>query len=90
MNANGLPKSYAFQYSNGIWDPFTLFIPNALGGNGPFPEDGELAKSLRPLGVSYQQIPQLGIQTYWEGVSNDLLCRSNHAFSTRSRVFYSR
>ena len=65
MNANGLPKSYAFQYSNGIWDPFTLFIPNALGGNGPFPEDGELAKSLRPLGVSYQQIPQLGIQTYW-------------------------
>ncbi len=65
MNTDGLGKTYAFQYSNGIWDPFTLFIPNALGGNGPFPPDGELAMSLKPLGVSFQQIPQLGIQTYW-------------------------
>ena len=65
MNQDGLGKTYAFQYSNGLWDPFTLFIPDALGGNGPFPTEGELVNSLKPLGVSYQQIPQLGIRTYW-------------------------
>ncbi len=32
-NQDGLPQTYAFQYSNGIWDPMTLFIPNVLGGN---------------------------------------------------------
>lgn len=67
MNEDGLPKSYAFQYSNGIWDPFTLFIPNALGGNGPFPEDGELAKELRTAGATPQVIQQYiqGVPTYW-------------------------
>ncbi len=67
MNEDGLPKSYAFQYSNGIWDPFTLFIPNALGGNGPFPEDGELALELRGAGANPQVIQQYitGVPTYW-------------------------
>jgi hypothetical protein len=30
---DGLEKSYAFQYSNGILEPFTLFIPNVFGGS---------------------------------------------------------
>lgn len=67
MNADGLGKTYAFQYSNGIWDPFTLFIPNALGGGGPFPENGELATFLKQNGVTGAQLQNFlnGIPRYW-------------------------
>ncbi|WP_083262382.1 YfhO family protein [Roseivirga sp. 4D4] len=67
MNTDGLGKTYAFQYSNGIWDPATLFIPNALGGGGPFPQDGELAQFLRQNNVNGAQLQGLlnGIPTYW-------------------------
>ncbi|HEY9117833.1 MAG TPA: hypothetical protein VIN11_08405 [Roseivirga sp.] len=67
MNADGLSPTYAFQYSNGIWDPFTLFIPNALGGNGPFSNDSELADFLRKNGVNSNQMQQYlrGVPTYW-------------------------
>lgn len=67
MNKDGLSTSYAFQYSNGMWDPFTLFIPDALGGSGPFPEDGELADFLEQNGVRGAQKQQYlrGIPTYW-------------------------
>jgi hypothetical protein len=30
--ANGLSKTYAFEYSNGLSEPFTLLVPNFLGG----------------------------------------------------------
>ena len=32
-NNNGLTKDYAFQYSNGIFEPMTMLIPNILGGS---------------------------------------------------------
>lgn len=67
MNEDGLSATYAFQYSNGIWDPFTLFIPNTLGGPGPFPEEGELAAFLDQQGLRGAQKQQYlrGIPTYW-------------------------
>ena len=67
MNEDGLSSTYAFQYSNGIWDPFTLFIPNALGGNGPFPADSELADFLIKNGANQVQIQQYlnRVPTYW-------------------------
>ena len=67
LNEDGLSKSYAFQYSNGLADPFTLFIPNALGGNDPLGTDSETADVLRRAGANETQViqtlPQL--RTYW-------------------------
>ncbi|MGW8122132.1 YfhO family protein [Roseivirga echinicomitans] len=67
LNEDGLSKSYAFLYSNGITDPFTLFIPNALGGNDPLGTDSETANVLRKAGATEAQViqtlPQL--RTYW-------------------------
>ena len=67
MNQDGLAPSYAFQYSNGIWDPFTLFIPNALGGPGPLPPDGSTAEFLSQNGIRGPQLQQYlrAIPTYW-------------------------
>ena len=31
--SSGLDREYAFQYSNGIFEPFVLFVPNILGGS---------------------------------------------------------
>jgi hypothetical protein len=67
LNEDGLSTIYAFQYSNGIWDPFTLFIPNALGGPGPFPEDGALSEELERNNIRGIQKDQYlrAIPTYW-------------------------
>lgn len=59
MNEDGLSPTYAFQYSNGIWDPFTLFIPNALGGTETYKSDTETVQYLRTNGVNNQQLSQL-------------------------------
>lgn len=67
MNEDGLSATYAFQYSNGMWDPFTLFIPNALGGPGPFPENGSVSEFLVRSGIRGAQQQQYlrAIPTYW-------------------------
>ena len=67
MNQDGLSATYAFQYSNGMWDPFTLFLPNALGGSGPLPEDGATAEFLTRNGIRGVQLQQYlrAIPTYW-------------------------
>ena len=59
MNEDGLSPTYAFQYSNGIWDPFTLFIPNALGGAETYSSDTETVQYLRSNGINNQQLSQL-------------------------------
>lgn len=68
MNEDGLSATYAFQYSNGMWDPFTLFIPNALGG-GSFPEGGKVKEFLSQQNIPKNQqdlvLASNGIRTYW-------------------------
>ncbi len=66
---NGLSKSYAFEYSNGLTEPMTLLIPNILGGSTMeafvsdessatyqalvSQGDNELANQLAPYTVKY-------------------------------------
>lgn len=67
IDEEGISKTYAFQYSNGISDPLTLFIPNFLGGNQPFSESSELVKTLKNARADANTIRsyQYGIPTYW-------------------------
>lgn len=67
LNEDGLSKPYAFLYSNGITDPFTLFIPNALGGNAPLSTDSKTADVLRKAGATETQVIQTlpKLSTYW-------------------------
>ncbi len=67
LNEDGLSKTYAFQYSNGLADPFTLFIPNALGGNDQLGTDSKSADVLRKAGATEAQVRQTlpQLRTYW-------------------------
>tara|TARA_R110002074_G_scaffold349476_1_gene520010 strand:+ start:1 stop:1890 length:1890 start_codon:yes stop_codon:yes gene_type:complete len=67
LNEDGLSKTYAFQYSNGLADPFTLFIPNALGGNDQLGTDSKSADVLRKAGANEAQVRQTlpQLRTYW-------------------------
>lgn len=68
-DVTGLEKDYAFQYSNGFFEPLTLFIPNILGGSSrqTLDRDSNLGKALRKNNVSTVQINnQLrNVPTYW-------------------------
>ena len=66
----GLPKSYAFQYSNGTWDPMTLFIPNILAGKAELSvTDSNVAEAMLRSGFQRDQVVQqvsgLSNITYW-------------------------
>lgn len=67
LNQDGLSPTYAFQYSNGMWDPLTLFIPNVLGGGRPLPADGNVADFLTRAGYPGAQVQQYlrAIPSYW-------------------------
>ncbi len=68
-NTDGLTKSYAFQYSNGIFEPMTLMIPNVLGGSNQqaLSADSHVATFMRQNGVAENQIAQQvsAMPTYW-------------------------
>ncbi len=68
-NTEGLAKSYAFQYSNGIYEPLTLFIPNILGGASQqaLAPDSETGKLMQRSGLSRAEIKQqlAKMPTYW-------------------------
>ncbi|WP_296697678.1 YfhO family protein [Algoriphagus sp.] len=65
----GLDKDYAFGWSNGIMETFTLLIPNFYGGgsNTPLPKNSASEKALRQQGLDPAQINGFvqGAPTYW-------------------------
>lgn len=68
-NKSGLDKAYAFQYSNGIFEPLMLMIPNFMGGASQqkLDKSSNLAKALERQGLQRKQIEdQLkAVPTYW-------------------------
>jgi len=68
-NEKGLSKDYAFQYSNGIFEPLTLVIPNILGG--PSQQElninSNLGKAFLNNNIGRQQTKEQlkNIPTYW-------------------------
>ena len=65
----GLDKDYAFNWSNGKLETFTLLIPNYFGGASQeaVPENSASEKALRANGIDNAQINQFinGAPTYW-------------------------
>lgn len=66
---SGLDEDYAFQYSNGIFEPLFLFIPNFYGGTAreDLGSDSNLEEALRQNGADRQQIKQqvTAAPAYW-------------------------
>ncbi len=66
---SGLNKEYAFEFSNEIFEPLVLFIPNFYGGasNQNLGTSSNLADALRRQGVSPAQLEEQtkNIPTYW-------------------------
>lgn len=65
----GLDTDYAFQYSNGIFEPLFLFIPNFYGGSAreDLGKNSNLEEALRKNGANRQQIKQQvsAAPAYW-------------------------
>ena len=68
-NESGLSKEYAFQYSNGIFEPLTLVIPNIFGGSSQEELNitSNLGQAFLKNNISRQQTREQlkKIPTYW-------------------------
>ncbi len=100
-NSQGLDKAYAFQYSNGLWEPMTLLIPNFYGGATASylvqdPEsktyqalmrsgDEQTANQLAPYTRSYWG-PQMNTAPYYAGALVCLLFAIGIAFADKKYV----
>ncbi|MDN5214214.1 YfhO family protein [Fulvivirgaceae bacterium BMA12] len=69
QSQQGLAKDYAFQYSNGIMEPFVLFVPDFMGGSSvqELGKDSNLGRALKSNGVPPAQVSQQlkAVPTYW-------------------------
>jgi hypothetical protein len=67
--ATGLPKDYAYQWSQGVQECLTFLIPNAYGGSsrGHADPQSNVAKSLIGLGVESSQAASVAenLPLYW-------------------------
>ncbi|WP_423735008.1 YfhO family protein [Chitinophaga caseinilytica] len=65
----GLDKSYAFNWSEGIFETLTVVAPNLYGGpsSGPLPDNGEMHKQLTTMGVPEAQANEFvkNMPRYW-------------------------
>lgn len=65
----GLDEAYVFRFSNGIFEPLFLFIPNFYGGSSQqeLGEKSATAKALRQAGMNGAQVSQQiqAMPTYW-------------------------
>lgn len=68
-DGNGLERDYAFQWSNGITETMTLFIPSFYGGssNEDVGQNSNIYKSLIQNGVSKKEAKDYskGMPLYW-------------------------
>lgn len=68
-NTSGLDTSYAFEYSLGKAETFTLLMPNAFGGGSyaRFGEGSKVAEKLSDKGFAPNQAEQIAqsMQKYW-------------------------
>ena len=66
VKTKGLDTSYAFEYSLGKAETFTLLMPNAFGGGSyaRFSEGSNVAKKLEEKGYNGEQIAQ-SMPKYW-------------------------
>lgn len=70
-NKDGLTKEYAFEYSYGIGETMSLFIPNINGGSsaGELSKSSETFKFLQKQGVPNAQQIIKRLPLYWGGQS---------------------
>jgi hypothetical protein len=101
--SNGLPKSYAFDASNGILEPFMMLIPNFYGGNARHyfvqdpnsnsykalmsSSDNQLANQLARYSVAYWG-PQSYTIAYYAGAIMIFLCGLGIAFADRKYTIW--
>lgn len=65
---NGLPKEYAYQWSQGVGESFTFLIPNLYGGgNERLDEKSNVAKAIQAVGATPEQAADFAqrLPLYW-------------------------